>query len=276
MEISYQTMLPVESWNHITQLLFSRFYSYAIYDLTCPEETYLIEIGRVKREIDRLEILQKGGRDAIGMQASMASAVAAAGGTEQAIREATAFTKEHAIDLERLKSTEAMLRSDMQRQKTHYGHVMKRLEAEKSDFLVNLTAEIPDTSSVFFTTCIYPRSLLSPEDAIYCARFIMLLHKMESPGFSTLQLIDVIVSAVVGALYSITENEAGCFGIFLNEVWNVVTGWRYDQNLYENEVSGKVRPVAMTLHAVTLMIILPILTHHITFNIAWWYLEPCE
>jgi len=239
MEKSYHTMLPQESWNHITHLLFSRFYSYAIYDLTCPDETYLIEIARVKREIDRLEILQKGGRDAIGMQASMASAVAAAGGTQRAIREATAFTKEHALDLDRFKCTEATLRSDMKRQKTHFEHVMKQLEAGKSDLLVDLTSDISDASSVFFTTCIYPRSLLSPEDAIYCARFIMLLHKMETPGFSTLQLIDVIVSAVAGALYSITENEAGCFGIFLNEVWNVVTGWRYDQDAYEIQVSGK-------------------------------------
>jgi len=250
MEKSYKAMLPEECWDHITQLLFSRFYSYAIYDLTCPEETYLNEIARVKREIDRLEILQKGGRGAIGMQASMASAVAAAGGTQRAIQEATAFTKYHALELERLKHTEDMLRSDMKRQKDHSGHVMKRLEAEKSDFLANLACKAPDTSRVFFTTCIYPRSLLSPEDAVYCARFIMLLHSMETPGFCTLQLIDVIVNAVVGALYSITENEAGCLGIFLNEIWSVVAEWRYDQNAYETQVAGKVRDSSICLGTV--------------------------
>ena len=64
---------------------------------------------------------------------------------------------------------------------------------------------------------------------------------METPGFCTLQLINVIVNAVVGALYSITENEAGCLGIFLNEIWSVVAEWRYDQNAYETQVAGKVR-----------------------------------
>lgn len=242
MQSKYEGMLPEASWNHITPLLFHRFYSYAIYDLTCPEERYQTEIARVNREIDRLIMLQKGGRDAIGMQASMASAVAAAGGTQQAIKDATAFTKEHAQDLDRFKHSAEMLAIDMKRQKTHCEHVRKLLESEKDTLLADVCGEngSVDTASVFLTTCIYPRCLLSPEDAMYCSRFITLLHRMETPGFCTLQLLDVIVSAVVGALYSITEDEAGCLGLFLNELWKTISEWRYDEKVYEAQVTGKV------------------------------------
>jgi hypothetical protein len=68
----------------------------------------------------------------------------------------------------------------------------------------------------------------------------MLLHGLNTPGFSTMEIIDVIVNSVVGALYSITEDEAGCFGIFLNEMWKYVSQWRYDEEFFKNHVDGKV------------------------------------
>jgi THO complex subunit 2 len=243
MQKKYHDMLPAASWNHITPLLFHRFYSYAIYDLSCPEERYRNEITRIKREIDRLLMLQKGGRDAIGIQASMASAVAAAGGTQRAIREATAFTKEHSMELDRFTHTTEMLSIGMKRQKKHSGHVQNLLKSEKGDFFAGLAGEngSVDSMSVFFTTCVYPRILLSPEDAMYCSRFIMLLHIMDTPGFFTLKFLDVMISAVVGALYSITEDEAGCLGIFLNEQWKIISEWRYDERSYKTNVVGKVR-----------------------------------
>ena len=34
-------------------------------------------------------------------------------------------------------------------------------------------------------SCIIPRLLLSPEDAIYCAVFFLRMHELDMPGFST-------------------------------------------------------------------------------------------
>lgn len=242
MTSSYHGMLPPASWNHITPLLFHRFYSFAIYDLTCPEKRYQSEITRIKREIDRLKLLQKGGRDAIGIQASMASAVAAAGGTERDIRQATAFTIEHSIELDRFTRTSEMLSIDMKRQKKHSDHVKHILKSERDQFFSDLDGENGslNSASVFFTTCLYPRIGLSPEDAMYCSRFMALLHSYNTPGFSTMKLLDVLMSAVVGGLYSITEDEAGCLGIFLNEQWKIISEWRYDEKSYETNVYGKV------------------------------------
>jgi THO complex subunit 2 len=231
---------PKETWDHMSQLLFIRFFSHSIYDLTCPTDTYENELARLKREIDRLEMLQKGGRDAIGIQASMASAVAAAGGTQRDIREATAFTKEHAIELERLKTTTQMLSMDMERQKRHSEYVINSLKSERNELFSNIKSTSIETSSIFFATCIFPRCLSSPEDAIYCARFIKLLHDINTPGFPVIPLFDVIVNSVVGALYSITEDEAGCFGVFMHEIWKTISLWRYDEEAYKSHISFKV------------------------------------
>ena len=240
MEKSLSNMVTKGDWNHMSKQLFSCFYTYSIYDIGCPVDTYKNEIARVKREIDRLEIFQKGGKDALGIQASMISAAAAAGGTSREIRDATTFTKEHARELDRCKNTEKMLERDMDRQEKHSKHVLKILESGRDTFFKDLPSGLDRSSRVFFTTCIYPRCLISPEDALYCARFIMLLHGLNTPGFSTMEIIDVIVNSVVGALYSITEDEAGCFGIFLNEMWKYVSQWRYDEEFFKNHVDGKV------------------------------------
>jgi len=231
-----------ETWDHITPLLFVRFFSHSIYDLTCPTDTYENELLRLKREIDRLELLQKGGRDAIGIQASMASAVAAAGGTQRDIREATAFTKEHAIELERLKTTTHILGIDMERQRKHSNYVINGLKSEKSELFSNINSNSSETASRFFSTCIFPRCLNSPEDAIYCARFIKLLHDIDTTGFEIIPLFSVIVNAVVGALYSITEDEAGCFGVFMNEIWRIISLWRYNEEAYNSHISFKPSP----------------------------------
>ncbi len=242
MQSKYRDMLPAYAWKHITPLIFHRFYSYGIYDVTYPQKRYESEISRLRKEIDRLLMLQKGGRDAFGMQASLAAAAAAAGGTQRDIREATVFTREHANDLERYRHSVERLKADMDQQEKHFNHVKKALESEKKDFLSNLEGEdgLVQTASTFVTTCIYPRCLLSPEDAMYCAQFITILHRMDTPGFYTLEILDVIMNAVVGALYSTTEEEAGCLGTFLNKLWKMIREWRYEETVYQDQVHGKV------------------------------------
>ena len=59
------------------------------------------------------------------------------------------------------------------------------------------------------TFCVYPRCFLSPEDSLFCAHFIKMLHNMRVPGFLTIELIDIIVDAVIGSLFCMTEDEAG-------------------------------------------------------------------
>ena len=185
-------------------------------------------------------------------QASLAAAATAAGGSHQDIQEAMTFTREHGQELDRYRYSVERLKADMTQQKKHYGHVMEVFKSDKNAFLSNLNINgntngngdgDSSTASVFLTTCIYPRCLLSPDDAMYCAKFIAILYEMETPGFHILELFDVIISAIAGALYSITEDEAGCFGIFLEKIWGTVSECRYDGKSYAAQMEGKVRTI---------------------------------
>ena len=239
---SCRQMIPESNWNHITPLVYQRFFTYHISDLFCPEERYNAEISRLKKEVDRLVQLQKGGRDAAGMHASLIAKTAAAGGTQREMKQALVFTRAHESDLDRFRRNVDHLSTDMMHQKARCQSVYDKLNQEKDKFFHNLKGEDGKimTVSVFLANCLYPRCLQSAEDAMYCAHFIQLLHKMETPGFPTLQLLDAAINAVVAALYSITEDEAGCLGIFFEIIWNLITNWRYHDQTYDEEVLKKV------------------------------------
>jgi len=74
MTASYSTLLPQAAWKHITPTMFEMFYSLSIYDITCPEERYNVDIDRLKKECERLTQLQKGGAAARGQMSVLAAA----------------------------------------------------------------------------------------------------------------------------------------------------------------------------------------------------------
>jgi THO complex subunit 2 len=209
-----KNLLPGGAWKHITPAMFQAFYTLSIYDILCPAERYSIEIGRLKKEVERLSILQKGGDAARGQMSALAAAAAAAGANPNEIRQATAFTTAHKMELERLKRNVDQLNKDFDRQQKRCKFVKSQLEAQ-IDVLITSGEGNPDIdgafSSAFMTFCIYPRCFLSPEDSLFCAHFIKMLHNMRLPGFLTVELIDNIVNAATGSLYCMTEDEAGKF-----------------------------------------------------------------
>lgn len=257
MKATSSAMLPEACWQYLTQDLFEMFYSHSLYDIHCPETRYKTEIVRLDKDRDRLNQLKKGGDAARGMMASMAAAAAAAGGTEREIRQATAFTKEHEKDLERLTRHSGLLSTHMKRQKKHCGEVRKTFELKKASFLSGLKDEDVQklTAETFLTYCVYPRCRLTPEDALYCAEFVMLLHTMEVPGFFTLKYVDCLINAVVGAAYSITEDEAGNLSVLLKSTWAWIKNWRDDKAIFDKEVAEKVRFCLLNGDGVTFVFI---------------------
>ena len=263
MTTSCEKLLSQGAWKNLTPSMFQAFYSLSIYDILCPEERYNIEIGRLKKEVERLTILQKGGDAARGQMSALAAAAAAAGASANEVRQATAFTMVHREELGRLKRNVDQLNKDFQRQQKRCKFVMSMLESQKED-LIRSGESNGTFASAFMTFCIYPRCFLSPEDSLFCAQFIKVLHRMKLPGFSTIELIDNIVHAATGSLYCMTEDEAGkflqylsfarvfssyflttsCFlgnlAIFLNEIWKSVNSWRYNNDAFSTELKGSV------------------------------------
>jgi len=247
---TYQSLLPEDAWKHITPTMFELFYSLAIYDLSCPEERYKLDIDRLKKDCERLVQLQKGGDAAKGQMSALAAKATAAGGSLEQIRQSTAFTQTHAAELARLKGNVDQLSKDFQRQQKRCKVVLSKLEDKKESLIHPPTTEggsinSPLFAPSFMTFCIYPRFLLSPEDALFCAHFIKLLHKMKVPGFLTIEVIDNIVNVVTGSLYCMTEDEAGNCSIFFNEIWKVANSWRYDNDTFASELKDTVRLVVL-------------------------------
>lgn len=250
MTSSYQTLLPEAAWKHITPTMFEMFYSLAIYDITCPEERYNVDVDRLKKDCERLNQLQKGGEAARGQMSVLAAAAAAAGGNYEQIRQATAWNQTRAMELDRLKRNVDQLSKDFQRQQRRCKLVLSKLEAQKASLIGSDKEE--DTNSAMFapafmTFCIYPRCFLSPEDSLFCAHYVKILHKINVPGFLTIELIDNIVNAVTGSLYCMTEDEAGNCSIFFNEIWKSVNCWRYDNDAFALELKDTVRLSCATL-----------------------------
>eukprot|EP00571_Detonula_confervacea_P014189 CAMPEP_0172308820 /NCGR_PEP_ID=MMETSP1058-20130122/9299_1 /TAXON_ID=83371 /ORGANISM="Detonula confervacea, Strain CCMP 353" /LENGTH=1849 /DNA_ID=CAMNT_0013021327 /DNA_START=27 /DNA_END=5573 /DNA_ORIENTATION=+ len=240
MTSSYQSLLPEAAWKHITPSMFEVFYSLHVYDITCPAERYNVDTDRLKKDCERLTQLQKGGEAARGQMSVLAAAAAAAGGNQDQIRQATTFSRTHAVELDRLKHNVDQLSKDFQRQQKRCKVVLSKLEAQKES-LIGPDKEVVNSSMFaqsFMTFCIYPRCFLSPEDALFCAHFVKLLHKIKVPGFLTVELIDNIVNSVTGSLYCMTEDEAGNCSIFFNEIWKSVNSWRYDNDAFASELKN--------------------------------------
>jgi THO complex subunit 2 len=216
---SYQGMLPESTWSAISPTLFECFYTNSLYDLFCPETIYNGEITRVTREIERIQQRQKG------------SAL-------NSLQPAGATPKNEDDELKRLEVVSTTLSSDLSKQKYHTLSILKRIVANKSAFFP-LEKASRHAANNFVTHCVFPRSMQSPDDALYCAHFISQLHEIETPGFSTLHYIDEFISVVSGALFGVTEGEAAHLAILLWETWKVLNKWRYDEKAFDEEVAGK-------------------------------------
>ncbi|GAX14835.1 THO complex subunit 2 [Fistulifera solaris] len=204
---SLEGMLPPETWSHISSMLFETFFSHSLYDLFCPEDVYNSEISRLDREVERL---------------SNAKNTASSDATE----------------LERVKNTSADLAEDMVVQASHVDSIRKIIEQRKDSFFPSTTSS-KEAMATFFTRCIYPRCMQGPDDAMYCARFIQLLHEMGTPGFNTLTFYDCAIIAFSRSLYGLTEGEAANVSIFLRDTWKLLSNLRYDDNAFASEVAGK-------------------------------------
>jgi len=213
----YQEMLPGPTWEHISTSLFELFFANSIYDLSCPEEIYTAEIGRLNKEVERL------------------SRTKAPPPTNVQPGAAPTMTDEE--ELVRVKRAVVTLSSDLLKQKEHVASIRKSFKAQKTElFVTNVVS--PATAMTFLSRCIYPRCMQGPDDALYCVRFILILHEMKTPGFGTLQLLDSMIIVLSRALFGLTEGEAANVSILLFETWKLVSKWRYDEKAFQKEMAG--------------------------------------
>ncbi|KAI2496519.1 Transcription factor/nuclear export subunit protein 2 [Fragilaria crotonensis] len=167
-------MLPEDAWNHITPNLFDTFFSFSLYDIHFPEIAYKTQLTRLNDTEQRLTNKKKNHKSGVhGLE----------------------FTAEDESALERVKASADALAEDMEKQKKHCQSIRKHIAADAKTMFQS--REVPVTAmQTFITYCIYPRCKLNPDEATYCVRFIMTLHALKTPGFSTMNFIDEFVKVL--------------------------------------------------------------------------------
>ena len=212
-----------DAWNNIDPEFFEMFYLHTLYDLFCPENLYNAEINRATKEVERLNQRQSHGGPQLSLQPGSVG-----GGPQQNSEE----------EIARLKKVAAVLSDQVNAHKTRVDTVHQKIKDTGGTFFPKKNVSVSAVVT-FLSQCVFPRCMQGPDDAMYCAHFVSLLHQDETPGFSTLHYLDELFAVLSGSLFGVTEAEAANLSILLLETWKFVSRWRYDEQAFEKEVAGK-------------------------------------
>jgi len=178
--------------------LYSLFWCLSIYDIMVPRIQYDKEIARVQAERKRISAQPMEGK--------------------------AAEKKKRNMEVSRLDATEASLKKELSDQTQNRTVVVKFFEQHKDTWLPSGVQALTALSD-FMQLCVLPRMLFSGTDALFCARFLKLMHDKSVHGFSTIYVIDMTVQYVVANLFCATEGEAINLGIFLKEILAMLAEW---------------------------------------------------
>lgn len=174
------------------------------------------------------------------------------------LQELNAVRKKREKD--RLNNLIDKLNDEQKKQKDHVDKVLARLRSEKDSwFLFKGKAAKNDTITSCLQLCLFPRCVFTASDAIYCANFVLVIHMLKTPNFSTLLCFDRVSkgpndfdSLIISGLFQIfcditytvtscTENEAHRYGRFLNALLKIVMRWHASKDIFAKVVLDSFR-----------------------------------
>ncbi|XP_012873529.1 PREDICTED: THO complex subunit 2 [Dipodomys ordii] len=146
-------------WDDISPQFYATFWSLTMYDLAVPHSSY-------EREVNKLKVQMKAIDDNQEMPPNKKKK-----------------------EKERCTALQDKLLEEEKKQMEHVQRVLQRLKLEKDNWLLAKSTK-NETITKFLQLCIFPRCIFSAIDAVYCARFVELVHEQKTPNFSTLLCYD--------------------------------------------------------------------------------------
>merc|ERR1711899_492740 len=194
----------------ISPQFLATFWSLTMFDLFVPENIYSKEMAKKKLEIAKIE--------------------------ENRELNNTRKKKEK----ERINSMIEKMADEQRKQKDHVEKVMARLKREKDSWFFSRSAKLAknETITTFLQLCLFPRCIFTANEAIYCAKFVQVIHSLKTPNFSTLICFDRIFCDITYTVTSCTENEAQRYGRFLAATLEIVNRWHKSKEIFEKECVG--------------------------------------
>ncbi|CDW59012.1 Tho2 and Thoc2 domain containing protein [Trichuris trichiura] len=120
----------------------------------------------------------------------------------------------------------AKMKEEHQRQSERVSLVKGRLAIDKD-------LHIPEFISSFIANCVYQRCVFSDVDAIFCHKFIEVLHFIKEFNFPTMAFYDMLFYDIAPLVLSFTEFEANRFGRFFASTFEMLLRWHVSQETYE-------------------------------------------
>ncbi|XP_049598530.1 THO complex subunit 2 isoform X1 [Syngnathus scovelli] len=195
---------PARVWEDLRPQFYATFWSLTMYDLAVPHAAYEREINKLKAQIKAIDENPE-----------------------------TPMNKKKK-EKERCTALQEKLQEEEKKQLEHVQRVLHRLKLEKDKWLMTKSTK-NETITKFLQLCLFPRCIFSSIDAVYCARFVELVHQQMTPNFCTLLCYDRVFSAIIYTVASCTENESHRYGRFLCCMLETVTRWHSDRAVYEKE-----------------------------------------
>jgi THO complex subunit 2 len=240
-------MLPESEWRYLKPGFYVTFWQLSLYDIQYPEARYEAQETKLKRQLENVE-------ESIKSLEPLLARSSSSGTISEKIRAKRAEKDGLLKDVIRL-STES------KRHALHYKKSLSRFEKEK-DYWFSFDPEKVDMTTngyndpetirpgvhvrrnqtrQLLTQCILPRALHSPVDAMFCARFVQLLHSLGTVNFSTLTFFDKLFAdgILYGTLLTCTPYEAENLGLFLSELLGYLGRWHKDPQVYDVEGKGR-------------------------------------
>lgn len=149
-------------WDDISPQFLTTFWSLTMYDLFVPDSVYRKEMEKLKAAPAKID--------------------------ENKELNASRKKKEK----ERVNNLLEKLIDEQKRQHEHVERVMARLRAEKDSWFMSRAAKLAknETITTFLQLFLYPRAIFTAIDAVYCAKFVQVIHLLKTPNFSTLICFD--------------------------------------------------------------------------------------
>lgn len=207
------------------------FWQLSLYDIQYPAKNYAEAEERLKQSLaattDSIAQLEKDNRRE----------------SHQALKVAKAKKDE-------LLQQQAKLSAESMRHALHFEKSKARLRVEKKEWFayhgpeakVKLGVAVRQSQiKQLLSHCILPRTVHSPIDAIFCARFTILLHSLATTNFSTLTFFDKLFAdgILYGTLLTCTLYEAENLGMFFSEIFMELSRWRDNESVFLEEALGK-------------------------------------
>ncbi|TSL89846.1 THO complex subunit 2 [Bagarius yarrelli] len=195
---------PPRVWDDLRPQFYATFWSLTMYDLSVPHNAYDREVNKLKMQMKAID--------------------------ENPEMPLNKKKKEK----ERCTALQDKLLEEEKKQLEHVQRVLQRLKLEKDNWLITKSTK-NETITKFLQLCLFPRCVFSAIDAVYCARFVELVHQQKTPNFCTLLCYDRVFSDIIYTVASCTENESRRYGRFLCCMLETVTRWHSDKAIYEKE-----------------------------------------